>query len=79
MSVLTNCGFLYLSPALRATAPEASPAEWLMVFVCLEHALLGIRQVLHIAIPDKPEWVRLALARHNHQSKQALKRQVKEK
>jgi len=42
----------------------------------LEHALLGIRYLLHQAIPDKPEWVRVALATLNHQSKEALKREV---
>ncbi|KAG8261471.1 hypothetical protein J6590_071448 [Homalodisca vitripennis] len=75
LSVITNCGFLYLSPAMRAVAPDASPAEWMMVFVFLEHVLLALRQVLHYAIPDKPEWVRLALARQQFQSKQALKKQ----
>ncbi|XP_046676010.1 anoctamin-10 isoform X2 [Homalodisca vitripennis] len=79
LSVITNCGFLYLSPAMRAVAPDASPAEWMMVFVFLEHVLLALRQVLHYAIPDKPEWVRLALARQQFQSKQALKKQRMEK
>ncbi|XP_054284644.1 anoctamin-10 isoform X2 [Macrosteles quadrilineatus] len=79
LSVMTNCGFLYLSPAMKSVAPEASPSEWVLIFVALEHVLLATRQILHLAIPDKPEWVRLALARHQYQSKLALKKQKKEK
>ncbi|XP_039279552.1 anoctamin-10 isoform X2 [Nilaparvata lugens] len=73
MSVLTNCGLLCLQPSLRALAPDMSPVEWVLLFVALEHVLLGTRQVLHYAIPDKPDWVRIQLARINYQSKQALK------
>jgi anoctamin-10 len=50
--------------------------EWVLLFVVLEHVLLGIRHILHLVIPDRPEWVRVALARINHQSKQALKNEV---
>jgi anoctamin-10 len=51
--------------------------EWVLIFVFLEHVLLGIRTVLHLVIADRPEWVRVALARINHMSKQALKNEVK--
>uniref|UniRef100_T1HEM8 Anoctamin n=1 Tax=Rhodnius prolixus TaxID=13249 RepID=T1HEM8_RHOPR len=73
LSVMTNCALLCLSPPLRSVAPELSPVAWVMCFVFLEHLLMGLRQVLHYAIPDKPEWVRVALAKGNYQSKQALK------
>lgn len=78
LSVMTNCALLCLSPPLRSVAPELSPVAWVMCFVFLEHLLMGLRQVLHYAIPDKPEWVRVALAKGNYQSKQALKFQVKD-
>lgn len=45
LSVMTNCGFLYLSPAMKSVAPEASPSEWVLIFVALEHVLLATRQV----------------------------------
>ncbi|PSN48008.1 Anoctamin-10 [Blattella germanica] len=76
MSIMTNCGLLCLSPELRGLAPGLSSVEWVLLFVFLEHMLLGIRHILHLVIPDRPEWVRVALARMNHLSKQALKNEV---
>ncbi|XP_056630386.1 anoctamin-10 isoform X1 [Diorhabda sublineata] len=73
LSILTNCGLLYLSPPIRQSAPSFSDIEWLLLFIFLEHFLLGIRFLLHIAISDKPEWVRVALAKRSYESKQALK------
>ncbi|CAH0557355.1 unnamed protein product [Brassicogethes aeneus] len=73
LSILTNCGVLYLSPQMRSQAPYLDEVKWLLIFVFLEHLLLGIRYLLHITISDKPEWVRVALARKNYESKQALK------
>ncbi|XP_063918070.1 anoctamin-10 isoform X2 [Zophobas morio] len=73
MSIMTNCGLLCLSPELKRSAPEMGQVEWVLLFVLLEHALLGIRYLMHITISDKPEWVRVALARRNYESKQALK------
>jgi anoctamin-10 len=67
-----------MSPELRRLAPSLSSLEWVLLFVLLEHILLGIRYLLHIVIPERPEWVRVALARINHQSKQALKNEVTE-
>nr|XP_023025137.1 anoctamin-10-like [Leptinotarsa decemlineata] len=73
LSILTNCGLLYLSPQMRRRAPGLGEVEWILLFVFLEHLLLGIRYLLHISISDKPEWVRVALAKRNYESKQALK------
>lgn len=76
LSIMTNCGILYLSPQMKRTIPFLKEVEWLFLFVVLEHLLLGIRYLLHIAISDKPEWVRVALAKSNYESKQALKFEV---
>lgn len=76
MSIMTNCGLLCLSPKVRRQAPDIGLAEWILLFVFLEHLLIGLRYLLHITIPDKPEWVRVALARRNYESKQALKFEV---
>lgn len=77
MSILTNCGLLCLSPKMRRQAPGIGQVEWILLFVFLEHFLIGLRYLLHITIPDKPEWVRVALARRNYESKQALKYEVR--
>ncbi|KAF5303166.1 hypothetical protein FQA39_LY10079 [Lamprigera yunnana] len=74
LSILTNCGLLCLSPQLRSKY-LFEQIEWILIFVALEHILLGLRYLIHITIPEKPEWVRVALAKRNHESKQALKRE----
>ncbi|XP_072377103.1 anoctamin-10 isoform X1 [Diabrotica undecimpunctata] len=79
LSILTNCGLLYLSQPLRQSIPTFSDVQWLLLFVVLEHLMLGIRFLLHIAISDKPEWVRVALAKENYESKQALKYEKSQK
>lgn len=61
---------------MRRKGPDIGQAEWVLLFVLLEHLLLGLRYLLHITIPEKPEWVRIALARKNYESKQALKFEV---
>lgn len=76
LSIMTNCGLLCLSPQMKRAGPDLKPTEWILLFVFLEHFLLGLRYLLHIAIPDKPEWVRIALAKRNYESKQALKHEV---
>ncbi|XP_066148761.1 anoctamin-10 [Euwallacea fornicatus] len=73
LSILTNCGVLYLSPDIRKRFPDLSDVELLVGFMCLEQVLLGVRYLIHIAINDKPEWVKVALARKSYESKQALK------
>lgn len=73
LSIFTNCGMLYLSPQMRRRGLWMSDVEWLLTFVVLEHLLLGLRFLIHITISDKPEWVRIALAKRNYESKQALK------
>ncbi|KAE8743738.1 hypothetical protein FOCC_FOCC009649 [Frankliniella occidentalis] len=75
MSIMTNCGLLCVSPPMRRLAPDLSPTQWVLRWVAVEHLLMGVRYVLHQAIPDKPEWVRVALAKLNYQSKQALRKE----
>lgn len=43
----------------------------------LEHFLLLVAWLIHKAIPDRPTTVRLALAKADYESKQALKREVR--
>lgn len=74
LSIMTNCALLCLSPQLRAIQPpQWTLIEWVLLFVVLEHSLLLLRYLINIAIGDKPEWVRKALAKKNYESKQAIK------
>lgn len=47
-----------------------------IIIVALEHFLLLLAWIIHKGIPDRPGWVRIALARNDYESKQALKREV---
>lgn len=53
-----------------------SEALKLIIFVSLEHFLLMLAWLIHKGIPDRPSSVRIALARADYESKQALKREV---
>lgn len=47
-----------------------------MVFVVVEHLMLAIAWAINKAIPDRPWWVRVALAKCDFESRQAVKREV---
>ncbi|XP_046394474.1 anoctamin-10 [Ischnura elegans] len=49
--------------------------QWALLVVAMEHVLLLIQCLLHYGIPDRPQHVRIALAREAYCSKQALKLQ----
>lgn len=78
LSIVTNCGLLAINMHKKRPENQSPRAnmEFLMFFVFLEHLLLLIQYIIHLVIPDKPEWVRVALARRNFESKQALKHEV---
>lgn len=74
MSIITNCGLLYLQPEIR-NSPR--PKDLIvMEFVIVEHVLLAIAWALNKGIPDRPWWVRVALAKADYESRQAVKREV---
>ncbi|XP_070496668.1 anoctamin-10 isoform X4 [Chironomus tepperi] len=75
LSIMSNCGILYLSPQVREITDGMSTELKLIIIVALEHFLLLLAWIIHKAIPDRPSWVRIALARNDYESKQALKRE----
>lgn len=77
VAVITNCALLCLSPRVRPLAPSASPVEWVLIFVLLEHIILCIKMALMWLVPDEPLWVRQALEKINYQSKLALRNEVR--
>lgn len=77
MSIVTNCGLLYLQPEIREYSATKSREEILLAFVIAEHLLLGIAWALNKAIPDRPWSIRVALAKADYESRQAVKREVK--
>ncbi|XP_058824680.1 anoctamin-10 isoform X2 [Topomyia yanbarensis] len=75
IAIMTNCGILYLSPQMRELATNLSPESYTITFLVIEHVLLGLTWFIYKAIPDTPLWVRVALARADYESRQALKRE----
>lgn len=74
VSIITNCGLLYLQPEIRESP---RPKEQIVLeFVIVEHLLLAAAWALNKAIPDRPWWVRIALAKADFESRQAVKREV---
>ncbi|XP_042211226.1 anoctamin-10-like isoform X2 [Homarus americanus] len=73
VAVMTNCALLCLSPRVRPLAPQASPVEWVLLFVLLEHLILVAKMGLMWLVPNQPLWVRQALEKITYQSKLALK------
>lgn len=74
MSIITNCGLLYLQPEIR---DSPRPKEQIVLeFVIVEHVLLAVAWALNKGIPDRPWWVRVALAKADYESRQAVKREV---
>ena len=75
-SIFTNCGILYLSPQMRELGSSLTTTQYTMVFLVIEHVLLGLLWFIYKAIPDVPYWVRVLLAKTDWESRQALKREV---
>lgn len=74
VSIITNCGLLYLQPEIR---DSPRPKEQIVLeFVIVEHLLLAVAWALNKGIPDRPWWVRVALAKADYESRQAVKREV---
>lgn len=74
MSIITNCALLYLQPEIR---DSPRPKEQILLeFVIVEHVLLAVAWALNRGIPDMPWRVRVALAKADYESRQAVKREV---
>lgn len=73
IAVMTNCALLCLSPRVRPLAPGASPVEWVLLFVLLEHLILAIKVAIMWLLPNQPLWVQQALDKISYQAKLALK------
>lgn len=60
----------------RELATNFSAEAYAIAFLVIEHVLLGLTWFIYKAIPDTPLWVRVALAKADYESRQALKREV---
>merc|ERR1739838_1229763 len=84
IGVATNCALLCLSPSMQSlttyasdTTPRQSSCEsqqfgeWILIFVLLEHFILGVKFAFSYIIPDQPKWVRDEQEMIIHQAREA--------
>ncbi|XP_054846716.1 anoctamin-10 [Eublepharis macularius] len=74
ISVVTNCALIGMSPQVNALFPD-SKTELILIVVLAEHLVLAIKFLMAFAIPDKPQDIRIKLARLEFESLEALKQQ----
>uniref|UniRef100_A0A336KEP0 Anoctamin n=2 Tax=Culicoides sonorensis TaxID=179676 RepID=A0A336KEP0_CULSO len=78
ISIMTNCGVMYLSPSTQDWRERNGVEKSLLIFFIVEHLLLLAVWFIHKFVPDKPRSIRLALAKSDYESRQALKREVQQ-
>ena len=76
LAIMTNCALLSLSTSLREKGSFLTEKQWTIIFIVIEHILIGITFGLQSVIPNVPYSVKIALARMNYESRQALKHEV---
>ncbi|XP_001354971.2 anoctamin-10 [Drosophila pseudoobscura] len=73
MSLLSNCGLLFLQPNVKEFFSHWLPTVPELSFVIFEHLLLGLKFVIHKVIHERPRWVRIGLLKADFETSQALK------
>lgn len=73
VAVMTNCALLAMSSDLKSNFSKFSAVEWTLLFVTIEHVIIFIKIILAYLIPDVPQWVSIALAKTDYESKEALR------
>ncbi|KAL7743392.1 hypothetical protein ACLKA6_008364 [Drosophila palustris] len=73
MSLLSNCGLLFLQPNVKQFFSHWIPSIPDLSFVIFEHVLLGLKFLIHKVIHERPRWVRIGLLKADFETSQALK------
>ncbi|TDG40391.1 hypothetical protein AWZ03_013192 [Drosophila navojoa] len=73
MSLLSNCGLLFLQPNVKQFFAHWLPSIPDLSFVIFEHLLLGLKFLIHKVIHERPRWVRIGLLKADYETSQALK------
>ncbi|XP_008119479.1 anoctamin-10 isoform X1 [Anolis carolinensis] len=74
ISVATNCALIGMSPQVNALFPD-SKIELVLIVVLAEHLALALKFLMSYGIADKPQDIRIKLARLEFESLEALKQQ----
>ncbi|EDO33029.1 predicted protein, partial [Nematostella vectensis] len=72
IAVITNCALIGMAANSAHWLPDLSPANAVLMFVAIEHFLLGVKFLVAMVIPDVPQWVQDEMAKQDYQAKLAL-------
>ncbi|XP_074617984.1 anoctamin-10-like [Acropora palmata] len=75
IAVITNCALIGLAAKSAEWLPEMTTINAVLMFVAIEHFLLGVKFVLALVIPDVPQWVQDEMARQQYKDKLSLRTQ----
>nr|XP_055058208.1 anoctamin-8 isoform X1 [Misgurnus anguillicaudatus] len=74
IAIIVNCYLIGQCGQLQRLFPWLSPEMAIVSVVLLEHFAILLKYIIHIAIPDIPNWVEDEMAKLEYQRREALKK-----
>ncbi|KAF4117211.1 anoctamin-8 [Onychostoma macrolepis] len=74
IAIIVNCYLIGQCGQLQRLFPWLSPEMAIISVVVLEHFAILLKYIIHIAIPDIPNWVADEMAKLEYQRREALKK-----
>ncbi|XP_030630556.1 anoctamin-8 [Chanos chanos] len=74
IAIIVNCYLIGQCGQLQRLFPWLSPEMTIVSIVILEHFAILLKYIIHMAIPDIPEWVVNEMAKLEYRRREALKR-----
>ncbi|XP_059357945.1 anoctamin-8 isoform X2 [Carassius carassius] len=74
IAIIVNCYLIGQCGQLQRLFPWLSPETAIISVVVLEHFAILIKYIIHVAIPDIPNWVADEMAKLEYQRREALKK-----
>ncbi|TRY53871.1 hypothetical protein DNTS_002813 [Danionella cerebrum] len=74
IAIIVNCYLIGQCGQLQRLFPWLSPEMAIILVVVLEHFAILLKYVIHVAIPDVPNWVADEMAKLEYQRREALKK-----
>ncbi|XP_002660858.1 anoctamin-8 [Danio rerio] len=74
IAIIVNCYLIGQCGQLQRLFPWLSPEMAIVSVVVLEHFAILLKYVIHVAIPDVPNWVADEMAKLEYQRREALKK-----
>lgn len=75
IAVITNCALIGMAAKSSHWLPDMTPVNAVLLFVAIEHFLLGVKFIVSHVIPDVPQWVQDEMARQQYKAQLALRSQ----